>query len=507
MKHIVITVILALSVFTSFSQYGDAYHAANTFKLDQMRQQRIDQNDAIHRSHINASSEFYISKSGYYGSYETPWFLKKKEVPKKAKTAAELKKEAEYQEWVVNERAERSLHNSNVKEASKIFTDVGFDRYDATIILNDLVYDKSKSTGYYSSEAERAILWNLKYYKIEFEGLFKTATYEILIEQVKKYIIAPYTAFKDLEKLIAKFPENRKECELLQLNCIEVICGNHFYTNDFNKLYDNTYHNNEMLNKFLYFESKYPIETSRVAGAINDLNFSPYILLAEYAIYGKREKVAAAFLLKQFISIHPPNPFSEENVERLISPAFSRNFFTLKNRIIPRSKFEFLKNNPKYLKDFTKDDWDFIAKQYDMSTIAFFDVLTGSEYGPETSQLMTSWPDSYDTYNCSFFNFGKLDLTKIILECSKDTTAEALNAMGLCVANNKTKLKPYESINYFKMAADKGYIIAAKNYLTVLSNKKSKNYDVNKQKEAEEYYKNYKVTTAYDKFLQKYAKL
>ncbi len=71
MKHIVITIILALSVFTSFSQYGDAYHAPNTLQLSLDRQRRMTAADNAHYDNMRSSNKTSSSSpiSGNYNAY------------------------------------------------------------------------------------------------------------------------------------------------------------------------------------------------------------------------------------------------------------------------------------------------------------------------------------------------------------------------------------------------------------------------------------------------------
>lgn len=467
-----------------FSQYGDAYHAPDNARLERMRQASMDKMMDIHRSNMSTPNP---SLSNNFSLYNI----------KSVKSPEEIAKEkARWEKYQAEEKAKLEERKREWKEREKIegqykieYVRYGFEDDDASELAEELYLSLDHKL--YSKSNNTRLLKTIslcKHSKLDFDSNFETSDFDKLAQMIVGYMSAGRTAFKDIAKLRNKFPEKKKECDLLELTCFREYCNKNIYIGDF-KLHS------DMLNRFLELEKVYPYEASIVSGFSRTID-APYIQLSRKS---KDKSLIEELLLKQISSPHPKDVFSLEQILLVTdSDDYSYpHYWFLGTQLF--NSFLFFDENKSELSNFNKKDWKYIANQYNMSLVTFFDLFSiGLTDGDSPRQQL--FINEKGGYYRKKFQTKKFNFEKFILEMESEPSAEDLNAYGLLVATGDTKHNPSDAIEYFKKSAQKGYYFGAYNYWLFASNIQSKYYNKEKAIEAKEILKGFTIKSDFDRF-------
>lgn len=488
MKKIII-ILLMLSSIVSYSQYGDAYHASNTYKLNQMRQERMSQNDASHRANISSKQ----GSSGVYAPNKSfPYMMSQKQkddIAHRVKIAARIREIEEQdrinkENWnknrIENDKREKAYLNQYVP----ILSSKGIDESDAIV---NLIGSFSRINELEHVSEERALLrtkiFEFTGYVEKFNAEINTTSYEELLYYVYNFKEFPFTAVSSVQQLQKKFPDKKQELDQFLLREVMPIFfdGNQYkssvYVDPLNEYSEGLVCNyctdskgffdekTATRNYFLSLENDYPEAFKIGIGKIR-LKNSPYMVIAQQALKDNNEDVAESYFLKQLNC--PTQAYYEQNE--------GFNNYVYHNR----EMLDFLKKKSKEFRKFEYQDFAYIAKIKGLSFIEvleMFGIFKFREHG-EFGEYKAP-KECKDTYKCSAcyktrpngFSYCEEISSKakdLIYQAAQEDEPSALNAYGLIVAAGETKEPQINCFNYLKKAADSNYAWAAYNYLTAV---------------------------------------
>lgn len=482
--------ILMLSFKGVFAQYGDAYHSSNTYKLEQMRQDRININNASHRANIN-------SKQGSTGSYAPgksfPYMMSQKQkddIAYRVKLAAEARDREERdrlkrEEWkrirIEDDKRENEYIRQNIPEIMGF----GVEEGDALVnLLGSFSFINDSDNNSNGKRILRAKAFELAGYVEKFNNEINTTDYDELLYYVYTFKEFPLTAFSSIEKLKKMYPDKKEELNsFLLIEVMPIFFNGMRYEhsvfvkpiNDDPTFSELNYCNNpkeflkrkvEVRNYFLSLEKDYSEAFKIGIGKINFDN-SPYVVIAKQALKDKKEDVAESYFLKQLNC--PTQAYYEQNE--------SFNNYVYRNQVM----LDFLKKKSKEFKKFEYQDFVYIARIKGLSFIEvleLFDVfkfIDGNEIGKFNASKECK--GSYECFSCgkyspkgfSYSSHSSSKAKDLIYQAVQENEPSALNAYGLMVAAGETNEPEINCFIYFKKAFDLNYAWSAYNYLAAVS--------------------------------------
>ena len=458
--------LLLLSVSFAYSQYGDAYHAPDVYRLEQMRQDRMKQNDNAHRSNMSSSTSSGVS--GNYGSGNNYSYEKtareraekaaeeqaKAEKEKRERLEKEEQQKSDWKEYYQVNKYYRSLLSENPISQGEIHA----------AILEALGDGDPKSLPHYSSSRQKikdAVL-NYANYVALFSEKETTATYDELIYYALKSTFYPVSALKNFEKLQKRFPEKTEEVDQLILTQLIPVFFNGFH-DEKEGVHFNPYthlrfykEDNLFLDKYLELEKKYPALSMRVNEMITSEN-TPFVRLAQRAHSKFNTEEAEGYALKQ-LNVQCISPFSKSEYAR------KPNYYLYLN---------FYGDDGGELRKFEAEDWLYYAKRQDISVVKLLKYLRFIEESVTECEKYFGRCENSSCQACHYekgngftikssdFNFNAKE---IIAQCAKLNDPSALNMYGLMIAAGIIKEDKIKCLEYFKKAAELGDYNGALNY-------------------------------------------
>ena len=469
MKKYFFLLLLTFISFTSMAQYGDAYHKPDAYRLEQMRQDRMNQNDAAHRTNMNSNSGSGSAVKGNYGSGNNYSYEKtareraekaaaeqaKAEKEKRERLEKEQQQKADWQEYYQVCKYYRSLLSEDPLSPSEI---------DAAI-SEALGNGDSKSDPHYSSSRQKikdAVL-NYANYVSLFAEKESTATYDELIYYALKSTFYPVSALKNFEKLQKRFPEKTEEIDKLILTQLIPVFFNGFHDEKegvhFNSYIHLKFYKEDdlFLDKYLELEEKYPALAMEVNEIITTEN-TPFVRLAQRSNSKFNSKEAEGYALKQ-LNVQCVSPFSINKMAR------SKNYYLYLN---------FYGDNGGELRKFDAEDWIYYAKRQDVSVVKLLKYMNFIENTVEECERYLGNCDKLSCYGCHRYKKSdgfkikssdfKYNTKEIIAACAKLNEPSALNMYGLMIAAGIIKEDKIKCLEYFKKAAELGDYNGALNY-------------------------------------------
>ncbi|NNT71992.1 hypothetical protein HKT18_07170 [Flavobacterium sp. IMCC34852] len=469
MRKYFLLVLLVLISFTSKAQYGDAYHKPDAYRLEQMRQDRMNQNDAAHRANMNSNSNSGSGVKGNYGNGNNYSYEKtareraekaaaeqaKAEKEKRERLEKEQQQKADWQEYYQVYKYYRSLLSEDPLSPGEIHA----------ALREALGEGDSKSDPHYSSSRQKikdAVL-NYANYVSLFSEKESTATYDELIYYALKSTFYPVSALKNFEKLQQRFPEKAEEVDQLILTQLIPVFFNGFH-DEKEGVHFNTYihlsfykEDNLFLDKYLELEKKYPALTMKVNEIITTEN-TPFVRLAQRANSKSNPQEAQGYALKQ-LNVQCVSPFSKNAYAR------KPNYYLYLN---------FYGDDGGELRKFEAEDWMYYAKRQDISVFKLLKYLGFIENTVDECERYLGNCEKLSCDGChrykksdgfkiksSDFNYNAKE---IITACAKLNEPSALNMYGLMIAAGIIKEDKIKCLEYFKKAAELGDYNGALNY-------------------------------------------
>ncbi|HRA72463.1 MAG TPA: hypothetical protein PLB11_06525, partial [Flavobacterium sp.] len=192
----------------AYSQYGDAYHKPDTYRLEQMRQDRMNQNDAAHRANVNSSnsgSSASNTNSGTGVSAAQHWEDVKNSNKKVVYTQAELEA-AKIAKDLKKKNEEDRINANNRSEVERI---QGY-------------LDTADDTSLPSSERLEALDRYMSYFDMKYQRANARADHSS--ELLKKAYI--YFNDENYQKAYENFriPDNTDQKTKNEINSLKTYC-------------------------------------------------------------------------------------------------------------------------------------------------------------------------------------------------------------------------------------------------------------------------------------------